>query len=302
MKIYISPYHDVYKNVAIERYLFEHAKEEMILFLWSNEPCVVFGRNQNVYNEVNIEYAKEKDIKLVRRFSGGGAVYQDLGNLNYTFITNDESEIDELNELLIEVFENLGIYATFSGRNDLLVDDKKFSGIAYCNDFDHLMYHGTCLIDVDVEELVKVLKPHDYKLKSHSVSSYKTRVINLNEIKKVTALDIVESFKKVMGKHYQVELIEDIDISSDIQKIVDLLTNEDYIYNDCPSFLYSIEMRLNNSNYHLDLEYKNGVIEKVNIYTDDLNNDKKDFYYQKLIGRKISFYHVENYLKNLMNS
>ena len=300
LKIYISNHHDVYTNIAIERYLFEQAGEDKILFLWSNEPCVVFGRNQNVFNEVNLEYAKENNIKIIRRFSGGGAVYQDLGNLNYTFITKSENDIDELNEILLDVFKNIGIQATFSGRNDLLVDEKKFSGIAYCNDFDHFMYHGTCLIDTSLDELTKVLIPHDYKLKSHCVTSYKSRVTNLREIKDVTSEDIISSFIEVLSKKEETTIIKNIEINDDIQKVIDLLSSEDYIYNDCPSFLYSISTRLNNSNYHFDLEYKNGIIEKVSVYTDDLDNNKKDFYYQKLIDKKISFINVEKYLKNLM--
>ena len=197
IKIYISPYHNVYQNIAIERYLFEHASDDIILYLWSNSPCVVCGRNQNIYNEVNIEYASSHKIDIIRRFSGGGAVYQDLGNLDYTFIVKEDYSLDELNKLILEVFKSLSLDVCFSGRNDLIIDNRKFSGIAYCNDFSHIMYHGTCLIDTSLEELVNVLKPHDYKLKSHSVASYKSRVINLKALMTSSFLISLISFKLI---------------------------------------------------------------------------------------------------------
>ena len=176
---------DPHLNLAVEEYLFRHSGDD-IFMLWQNEPTVVVGKNQNVYAEVNTEYAKERGINIVRRITGGGAVYHDLGNLNYTFITSETKakalDYEYFTRPIIDALATLGVVATLSGRNDLEVDGKKFSGNAqFCAD-GRILHHGTLLFDTDVNELSAVLRVDKEKLEYKAVKSHKSRVTNLCDI------------------------------------------------------------------------------------------------------------------------
>ena len=298
IKVYISPFHDIYTNIALERYLFEVSQNDLLLFLWSNNPCIVMGRNQNIYDEVNLKYCQKEGIQIARRYSGGGSVYQDLGNLNYTFIAREDYQIEKLNKILVDTFKKLELEVYFNGRNDLLCQDKKFSGLAYCYDFNHLMYHGTCMIDVDKDKLTKALIPHDYKLKSHSVSSYKSRVINLKEIKNVSPSDIQEAFIQTLKELDEVELVK-VELNDQVKREVEKLSNLDYVYNSSPDYQVELNLKLNHSNYRFLITYQEGIIKNLEIFTDDLDSSKKEHYISHLLNKKISLDQVEEYLKTI---
>lgn len=183
MKYYISKTNDAYFNLAMEEYLMKNVKEE-IFYIYQNSPSVIIGKNQNPYMEVGIEYLKNNDIKLVRRLSGGGAVYHDLGNINYAFILPGHAknlyQFKEYSMPIVNVLNdiyNLEVY--FSGRNDLLVDEKKISGSAQFVVDDSLLHHGTLLFDVDFTNVSKILIPNENKLKSKGVKSVSSRVTNI---------------------------------------------------------------------------------------------------------------------------
>lgn len=176
---------DPHLNLAVEEYLFRSSEDD-IFMLWQNEPTVVVGKNQNAYAEVNTEYAKEHGINIVRRITGGGAVYHDLGNLNYTFITSDSKakalDYEYFTRPIIDALATLGVVATLSGRNDLEVDGKKFSGNAqFCSE-GRILHHGTLLFNTDVNEMSAVLRVDKEKLEYKAVKSHKSRVANLCNI------------------------------------------------------------------------------------------------------------------------
>ena len=175
---------DPYENLAAEEYMTFHAEEdEVILFLWQNAHTVVIGRNQNPWKECNVERIKQDGISLARRMSGGGAVYHDLGNLNFTFAARDGLfDIQKQTEIILHACRLLGINAEKTGRNDLTVQEKKFSGHAYYSSNGFNYHHGTIMIDVVPEDMTKYLRVSESKLRSKGVDSVRSRVINLIDV------------------------------------------------------------------------------------------------------------------------
>lgn len=173
---------DPYYNLAVEEYLLRHTDEDVFM-LWQNEKTVVIGKNQNAYAEVDLDYAQRAGIRVARRLSGGGAVYHDLGNLNYTFLTSCEraSALDYtyFTRPIIEALATLGVKAVLSGRNDLECEGKKFSGNAQYTCDGRILHHGTLLFDTDAEVLSRVLRVDKEKLAYRAVHSHKGRVGNL---------------------------------------------------------------------------------------------------------------------------
>jgi lipoate-protein ligase A len=156
--------------------------DEPVFFLWQNRPAVIVGFNQEVNTEVNLDYLKENGIDLVRRVTGGGAVYHDLENLNYTIVGRSEDlerDYPEYAALMMKALQALGVPATLSGRNDILVDGKKVSGFAKRVCKNRLMVHGTLMYNVDVDVLTHVLNPSTTKLQSKGIASVRSRVTNL---------------------------------------------------------------------------------------------------------------------------
>lgn len=174
---------DPYVNLATEEFLTMTAEEGvMTLFLWQNAHTVVIGRNQNPWRECAVEAIKRDGIFLARRMSGGGAVYHDMGNLNFTFIARDGLfDISRQTEVILRACRLLGIDAVKTGRNDLTVDGRKFSGHAYYSSHSYNYHHGTIMIDVKGGDLTKYLNVPESKLKSKGVESVRSRVTNLRE-------------------------------------------------------------------------------------------------------------------------
>ena len=154
---------DPYFNLAMEEYLIDTAGDEEIFILWRNEPSVIIGRNQNAFSELDVSFAREHDIKVVRRLTGGGAVFHDLGNINYTFISPDidggSLNFARFCEPIVRALRALGLDASLSGRNDILAEGRKVSGTAQCVRSGHVMHHGTLLWDADFSAMAGVLRP-----------------------------------------------------------------------------------------------------------------------------------------------
>ena len=154
--------------------------------LWQNRPSVIIGKNQNAYAEVELDYTREKKISVVRRITGGGAVYHDGGNVNYSFITSrekaDSLDFAHFAAPIIEALDSLGLTASLSGRNDLLCEDRKISGNAQYSDGRRILHHGTLLFDADLGELTAALKTDIDKLKMRAIKSHKSRVANIREL------------------------------------------------------------------------------------------------------------------------
>ena len=185
MRYIKNPSTNPYYNMAFDEYCLESLPiDEPVFFLWQNRPAVIVGFNQEVNTEVNLDYLKENGIDLVRRVTGGGAVYHDLENLNYTIVGRSEDlerDYPEYASLLAKALQTLGVPATLSGRNDILVEGRKVSGYAKRVCKNRLMVHGTLMYNVDVDVLTHVLNPSTTKLQSKGIASVRSRVANLCE-------------------------------------------------------------------------------------------------------------------------
>ena len=176
---------DPYYNLAVEEFLFSNTDEDVFM-LWQNSQTVVIGKNQNAYAEVDLKFAEESGIKVARRITGGGAVYHDLGNINYSYITSTENvsslDFETPSRVIISALSGMGINAELGGRNDILVDGKKISGNAQYTSNGRILHHGTLLFDTDTEIMQRVLRVDKEKLTSHGIASHKSRVTNIKSL------------------------------------------------------------------------------------------------------------------------
>ncbi|MTI71482.1 MAG: lipoate--protein ligase [Firmicutes bacterium] len=174
-----------YYNFALEEYLMNEALEDSYIFFYIHKPSIIVGKHQNTIEEVNKEFVKENDITVARRLSGGGAVYHDIGNLNFSFIQKAEKEyvndFEKFTKPVINALKKLGVEAKLSGRNDILVDGKKISGNAQYYKKGRILSHGTLLFDADMGNLTKALKVKDLKIKSKGIKSVRSRVANVKD-------------------------------------------------------------------------------------------------------------------------
>lgn len=197
-------------NIAREEYCFQKLTDfEKIFILWINEPSIIVGRNQNTEAEINKRYVDKKGIKIVRRISGGGAVYHDLNNLNYTIISNDipnrqSFDFQDFSEPVILTLKDLGVEAAFSGRNDITIDGKKISGNAQAYLNGRVMHHGCILFDVDLTVLSKALEPSGEVTEVKGVKSVRSRVTNILPYlsEKITTTEFAEKILYRMKLKY----------------------------------------------------------------------------------------------------
>lgn len=201
---------DPVQNLALEAALLETVKPgECILFLWQNQNTVVIGRNQNSTRECRVDLLAQEGGTMVRRLSGGGAVYHDLGNLNFTFLaTEGDYDLGQQLEVILRAVRSLGIPAEKTGRNDLTVDGRKFSGNAFYQTGAQKYHHGTILVDVNAEKMGRYLNVAAQKLQTHGVASVRSRIVNLSELVpglSVSAVQqaLLQAFSEVYGKQTQ---------------------------------------------------------------------------------------------------
>lgn len=228
-KYFITSGTDPYANLAAERCLFEFANENTaILYLWQNDNTIVIGKNQDVYSECRADEFKAQGGRIVRRMSGGGAVYHDLGNLNFSIITvklNDSEQ--KYLDLILRMAENLGIRAEFGGRNDVVCNGRKFSGSAVYDDGEKICRHGTVLVNTDIEKMTYYLTPEREKLNRHGVESVRSRVMNLSEVNPEITVDAVKkSFIEATGA----EMLDTEPDALSVKKYTELFGSEKWIY------------------------------------------------------------------------
>lgn len=196
---------DGWRNLAADEYFLNYiGKDEILLHIYINAPSVIIGKNQNAWRECNLKAMDADGVKLVRRISGGGAVYHDLGNVNFSFIAHrDIYDVPRQMNVILRAVRELGISAEFSGRNDLLAEGRKFSGNAFCVRGEGRQHHGTLLLFADLSKLPGYLNVSDEKLRSKGVSSVRSRVCNLCEFNaQITSDGMIEALKKGFAQEY----------------------------------------------------------------------------------------------------
>ena len=219
--------HDPYFNLASEEYLLKHT-DRFYIYLWINEPAVIVGVNQNASAEVNFSFVKENQIKVVRRLTGGGAVYHDLNNICYTVIApykEGENYYRKFTAPVIEYLSSLKIKAEFTGRNDLVVDGKKISGNAQTVYKDRIMHHGTLLFDTDTSVLSSALNPSKLKVESKGIKSVKSRVVNIRSLLKNDMG--MDEFKNGLIEHF-LKNCERTEFSAEDKAKIESLVNTKY--------------------------------------------------------------------------
>lgn len=220
--------HDASVNLAIEYYLLNEVElDEPILLFYINDNAIIIGKNQNTYEEVNTTYVEENDVNVVRRFSGGGAVYHDLGVLNFCFITKDDGDsfrnFAKFTEPVINALHKMGVEdAKLKGRNDLVIGEKKFSGNAMYSKDGRMTAHGTLMFDSHIEAVVGALKPKKHKLESKGIKSIRSRVTNITPY-------MDDEYQNINTKDFRERLllnIYDVEDTEDVKEYV--LTDEDW--------------------------------------------------------------------------
>lgn len=240
---------DPYMNLALEKYLMDCVVPgQHVLYLWQNARTVVIGRNQSALDEVRVSELNADGGHLARRLSGGGAVYHDLGNLNFTFVTTSEGyDVDRQTEVILSALRSLGIAAERNGRNDLTVEGQKFSGHAYYKSGDARYHHGTLMVNVDVNDMSRYLKPAPEKLRSKGVQSVRARVANLIEFKPSLSIaelaeSLVESFGKVYGAAMRRLDVTELDQQA-LEELCKRSSSPSWLYRDEREFTHKTSER-----------------------------------------------------------
>lgn len=270
---------DPYLNLAIEQHLLETVeKGTCILYLWQNENTVVIGRNQNAWKECRTSLLEEEGGRLARRLSGGGAVFHDLGNLNFTFLVNEEDyDVDRQLTVIQTACRALGLTAERSGRNDVLVDGRKFSGNAFYHSKGKAYHHGTLLVDTDGEKLARYLSPSKAKLQAKGVDSVRSRVVNLAELVPGLTCDrMAEEMAVAFGTVYGLKVEE---LSSDgldgakVEALRARNAGRDWLYGPRLPLSFECEERFDWGSVQLQLQVESGVVVQAKVYSDAMDWD-----------------------------
>lgn len=304
MRYIISETTDAYFNLASEEYLLKHTEED-IFYLWRNDNAIIVGTNQNALSEINVDYVKEKDIKVVRRLTGGGAVYHDLGNINYTFIENNKKSFNDFRgfcEPITKALNELGVQAEFSGRNDMTIEGKKFSGTAQCKYKNRVMHHGTLLFSSKKADITGALKPRDIKFSGKSVKSVASRVTNISEYLK-EPMDVLEFRNRVMesvaGGLINVTSFTPEEVDK-IQKLRDeKYSTWEWNFGQSPKFSMTKEGRFAGGTIEVTLDVQKGIISNLRIYGDFFGVGDIRELEGKLHGVKHQYQEVEDVLNQI---
>ncbi len=265
-------------NLAIEEHALKHLDiNETYLLFYINEPSIIIGKNQNTIEEINTKYVEDQQIHVVRRLSGGGAVYHDKGNLNFSFITKDDGNsfhnFKKFTEPVVEALKKLGVNAELSGRNDLMAEGRKISGNAQFSTKGRMFSHGTLLFDSEIENVVSALKVKKDKIESKGIKSIRNRVANISEFleQKVT----VEEFREMLLRYIfdgEENITEYKLTEKDWEKIHQISKERyqswDWNYGKSPKFNLQHSHRFPVGQIDVRLEVNKGKIDACTIYGD----------------------------------
>lgn len=278
MKYIVNKSNNPAYNIALEAYAFrELLSEDEIFILWINEPAIIIGKHQNTIQEINKEYIDAHGIHVARRLSGGGAVYHDLNNLNYTIISNKSEEgafdFKTFSQPVIETLADLGVKAEFTGRNDLEINGKKFCGNAQAYYKGRMMHHGCLLFDVDMTVLGDALKVSKDKIESKGIKSVRARVTNiLDELpEKITVNEFSDKILAKMKETYpdMTEYILSEDELAKIQKSADeQFGNWDWVYGKAPEYTIERNVRYPAGKINTFANVEKSIIKNIKIFGD----------------------------------
>ncbi len=280
LQFVISTQTDPYWNVAVENYLVAcENSNTLTLYLWRNRRTVVIGQNQNPYSEVNVEALEGDGGYLMRRTTGGGAVYHDDGNLNFSFVM-PKAHYDQQRQFAViqRAVERFGLHTELSGRNDILAEGRKFSGNAFSKGRFNDLHHGTLLIKGNMEDLQRYLRPKPAKLQKHGVASVRSRVVNLSELNPdITAESMVpclrDAFAEEYGAQVQTVSFDEITTRAEVQTLHDKYASPEWKYGRWQTFTAQRSAQFDWGGVELALvvDEARGVITDVQIASDALD-------------------------------
>lgn len=297
-------------NLAIEEYILENFGEtDSYLLFYVNKPSIIIGRNQNTIEEINTDYVDENNIKVVRRLSGGGAVYHDDQNLNFSFITKDDGEsfqnFKKFTQPIVDALNKKGVPAEMQGRNDLVVNGRKISGNAMFSTRGRMFSHGTLMLNSEIEELSKALKVKKIKIESKGIKSIRSRVANISEFldEKIT----MDAFKElILQSVFDVEDIKDVPkyelTQEDWDNIYEISKNRyqnwEWNYGKSPAFNIQEAHKFPAGLVDVRLNVKNGKIEGCKIFGDFFGVGNIADLEEKLLGLRHNRKTIEEALED----
>lgn len=267
---------DPYRNHALEEWLMDNLDEDCFM-LWRNQKAILLGKNQNAHREIDLPYARQHGIKIVRRITGGGTVFTDAGNIMFTFISCDDKhdylDFQKFTRPILQALQALGVPAEFTGRNDLVIDGRKFSGNAQCRYGSKVLHHGTLMYQADTGELARVLRVRPSKLESKGVASVRSRVTNISQ--HMWQPMEIEAFRAYLF-NYVKEAVADARLyrltpeewAAVAQKAGEKHATDQWIYGDEPQYNTYREAKLPGGLLEIYLDIQDGVIRGVRIMGD----------------------------------
>ncbi|URJ32538.1 lipoate--protein ligase [Blochmannia endosymbiont of Camponotus sp.] len=297
LRLLLSDSYDPWFNLSLEEYIFKNIpKNQSILFLWRNQNTVVIGRAQNAWKECNTRRMERDGIKLARRNSGGGAVFHDLGNTCFTFISTQEHYDKSVSyNIVLNGLSYIGIQAIISGRNDIVIrtanGERKISGSAYRETSGRKFHHGTLLLHVDIDKLAYYLNPDFKKLKTKGITSIRSRVANLNEFKPgINHQEVCRGLTEAFFQHYGMRVKPEILSIDNFCKIPEFFQQfskqRDWNWNfgSAPAFTHQLDTRFDWGSVTLHCDIERGIIHRSHIFTDSLDPGPLEILAAKLVG------------------
>lgn len=264
-----------YYNFALEDYLLQQAPLDDYLFFYVHRPSIIVGKFQNTLEEVNQDFVQDEDIVVARRLSGGGAVYHDQGNLNFSFVHPadhaDMNNFKKFTQPVVDALQSLGLDAHLSGRNDILIGDKKVSGNAQCYAKGRILHHGTLLFDADMSNLAKSLKVKDLKISSKGIKSVRSRVTNItDELKSPMS---IQAFQDYLLETFKTERdISPYTLSPEAQAYIDkkaeLFSSWDWNWGKSPKYSLDKTQKFTCGLINAKINVNKGVIQDLRIFGD----------------------------------
>ena len=301
---------DPYINLALEEYVLRNfGEQDTFLLFYINEPSIIIGKNQNSIEEINRDYVEKNNIKVVRRLSGGGAVYHDEGNLNFSFITKDDGDsfhnFAKFTEPVVKALNKLGVPAELVGRNDLLVEGRKISGNAQFFTQGRMFSHGTLMFNSEIEHVVEALNVSEEKIKSKGIKSIRSRVANIAEYLEEEMT--MNQFKEhILLSIFDVERVEDVPTyeltEEDWEKVHEISRNRyqkwEWNYGKSPAYNVQASHKFPTGLLDVRLDVKKGIIENCKIYGDFFGIGEIKDLEERLIGVRHQREAVANALRD----
>ena len=302
-----NPKTNPYLNLALEEHFLSDFEDDIVI-LWRNDKSIIIGRNQNALEEINRDFVEKSGIPIVRRLTGGGAVFHDLGNVNFTFIQKQEagvfSDYRHFIGPVCEFLDTLGVQAQLSGRNDLMIDGMKFSGNAQTVKGGRIMHHGTLLFDANLNDISGALNPNRVKMESKGIQSVRNRVTNIaSHLKEPMSVD---AFLNRLSAFFSTEIedIQEYELSDeDIRKAYSLVKKKygtwEWNFGQSPEYNFTQSKRFEFGIVDLWLNVKAGIIAQVGIYGDFLGMMDKSELEKAVLGQRHRRQDIEEALNRL---